>query len=485
MLDYLYRPPFHRKVFSLPSSSASFVIFSMHVRYLLITHGSVLPRFEFSFETSFEWKRCNFPPLHLPSDKLILRKGQPLTQQVFNYRSFMKNWSRTASVKCACNQSHSGYKNTAVISGHLMCAAAEVIPNSCLATANLADTTYFSKNKWRATTLRTLQIWCKHWKLPSQVSERLPRWVDQQWELHQETVQSSGNATWDPQAVAQASRLLRALVLGPAGHFPNSLFIACPVHYHKLLCKTFGDPAVFQPCKNGTATIIQQDVENQHPDLQVYDWAFQWNKGLPNARILPKGSKQFAKARPIIAYTKCWHTKASSFLATALYSIMQTLFPKGSALNVNSVMSALQRAWKQLQHMDPRDEEQVMIQQDLIGFFNSVPHSRICSALQLMLCRVQEHFGQTADELVFQVDHQAGTRDLRIFKGQRRFRASNTTVLQIRHVMELTEFLLQSAYFKVGIDTYCQIQGACMGSPLAPVLCAMVAAEQECLTIRS
>ena len=51
--------------------------------------------------------------------------------------------------------------------------------------------------------------------------------------------------------------------------------------------------------------------------------------------------------------------------------------------------------------------------------------------------------------------------------------------------MELTEFLLQSAYFKVRLDTYCQIQGACMGSPLAPVLCALVAAEQEFLTIRS
>ena len=50
-------------------------------------------------------------------------------------------------------------------------------------------------------------------------------------------------------------------------------------------------------------------------------------------------------------------------MATALYSIMQ----------------------KYLQHMEPRDEEQVMIQQDLIGFFDSVPHSRICSALQVML----------------------------------------------------------------------------------------------------
>ena len=164
---------------------------------------------------------------------------------------------------------------------------------------------------------------------------------------------------------------------------------------------------------------------------------------------------------------------------------MQILFPPGSTLNVNSVVNALQFAWRHLQHMDPDDEEQVMIQQDLIGFFNSVPHSRMCSALQLMTYRLQEHFGQPIEDLAFQVDHKTGTKGLRIFKGQRRFRGSNTKVLRIQHVMELTEFLLQSAYFKVGLGTYCQIQGACVGSPLAPVLCALVAAEQEFLTIRS
>ena len=297
-------------------------------------------------------EKHNFPPLHLPSDKLVFRKGQPLTQQVFNYRTFVRNWSRHTSVKCTCSKFLSRCKATAVISRHLMCAAADVIPKSCLATANLAGTTYFTKHKWKTTTLRTLQNWCKQWKLPSQVSEQLPRWVDEQRRLHQETVRGSDKDTWDPQEVAKALRPLRALVLGPARRIISpirfSLAVLRIIISHKLLRKAFGDATVFQPCKNGAARIIQhlrQDFESLHPELQVYGWAFQWNKGLPNARILPKGSKQFAKARPIIAYTKCWHTTASSFLATALYSIMQTLFPKGSTLNVNSVTSALQQAW--------------------------------------------------------------------------------------------------------------------------------------------
>ena len=108
--------------------------------------------------------------------------------------------------------------------------------------------------------------------LETQVSAQLPRWVDRQWELHQQTLQSSGRATWDPKTIADAIRPLRTLVLGPAEYFPNSLFVTCPVYYHQLLRKTFGDPAVLQPCRNGTARIIQhlrQDFESRHPELQM------------------------------------------------------------------------------------------------------------------------------------------------------------------------------------------------------------------------
>ena len=44
VLDFLYRPLFQPKVSSLQNSSASFVIFSMHVRCLLITLGSGIYR---------------------------------------------------------------------------------------------------------------------------------------------------------------------------------------------------------------------------------------------------------------------------------------------------------------------------------------------------------------------------------------------------------------------------------------------------------
>ena len=105
-----------------------------------------------------------------------------------------------------------------------------------------------------------------------------------------------------------------------------------------------------------------------------------------------------------------------------------------------------------------------MVQQDLIGFYNSVPHARIQQALELLTWRLEELFQQKVEDIVFQVDMRAGTKGLRIFRGQQRFRQSVTRVLRLCHVQELTTFLLRSAYFKVGQDTFRQIQGITIGS---------------------
>ena len=89
--------------------------------------------------------------------------------------------------------------------------------------------------------------------------------------------------------------------------------------------------------------VYDRTLSNDTPDLRLYKWSFQWGSWVyPVARILPKESKSFMKARPIIAYTKCWHTKTSSFLATALFELMQVAFPAQSTWNTASVHKALE-----------------------------------------------------------------------------------------------------------------------------------------------
>ena len=68
-----------------------------------------------------------------------------------------------------------------------------------------------------------------------------------------------------------------------------------------------------------------------------------------------------------------------------------------------------------IQAVDAHCEALEMVQQDLIGFFNSVPHDRILQALDLLIWRLEELFHRNVNDIVFQVDMAASTKGLRIF----------------------------------------------------------------------
>ena len=38
-------------------------------------------------------ERVNFPPLHLPSVKMVEIKGRPWSKSVFNFRTFLRSWT--------------------------------------------------------------------------------------------------------------------------------------------------------------------------------------------------------------------------------------------------------------------------------------------------------------------------------------------------------------------------------------------------------
>ena len=73
------------------------------------------------------------------------------------------------------------------------------------------------------------------------------------------------------------------------------------------------------------------------------------------------------------------------------------------------------------------------------------------------------------------------THFFRVFRGRRRFAARNTRTMHLEDLPALTDFMLHSSFFQRGTFTFKQIQGASMGSALAPVLCTLVASTTEFL----
>ena len=131
-----------------------------------------------------------------------------------------------------------------------------------------------------------------------------------------------------------------------------------------LLDKTFLDTNVLQRCKVGTQSILinlRLAFQGRKTFRHRYQWAVNWNKLLPVARVLPKPSKSFTKARPIIACDRCWHSRLTIFLARALYQVMMTCFPTNSTFNIDSTLLAMRRMWFMMQNAE---EPTNLVQQD-------------------------------------------------------------------------------------------------------------------------
>ena len=168
----------------------------------------------------------------------------------------------------------------------------------------------------------------------------------------------------------------------PADHFPHSLHVACRCAFRELLDTTFSDATVFQQCTVSMSSIITNFKSRFQSFLKWsrrYSWGCKWSASLPVARILPKPRKSFAKTRPITACDHCWHSRFAAFLPKGVFQIMLVVFPPGSTLNALSVQQVIRIMWHSMMAY-PATEPTNMVQQDLIGFFNSVPHDRSLSS---------------------------------------------------------------------------------------------------------
>ena len=163
---------------------------------------------------------------------------------------------------------------------------------------------------------------------------------------------------------------------------------------------------------------------------------------------------------------------------------MTVVFPPGQTFNMLSVQQTIRNMWHSMMGY-PATEPTGMVQQDLIGFFNSVPHDRILQALILTLHVLQEKWGKPWQEQSLQLSFRNKDSFFRVFRGRRRFAAHNTRTMHLEDLPALTDFMLRSSVFQCGTFTLKQIQGASMGSALAPVLCTFVASTTEFLWLHN
>ena len=418
-----------------------------------------------------------FPWFHVPTTQIVHIKNPTWKTKVFNFHRFLKQWDPEQPPPCQCGGQDFFPTQTIRQTGHLFAAMLDIFPYTFLAHLNLEDCTWPTSRQWMEQGQQTFYRWKERWKLPNGFKHRWDLALHQAWESHLSRIRTQSDIdTARHRNLHQEIRMMKRFVLCPADHHPHQTFVACPLHYHFLLQRTYFQSEVFEQCTVGPLSLRDRLVQLAKQDLPTCLQSLINADGtLPYAYILPKPSKAFEKARPIISYMLSWNAKLGQLVGTLVYELCRSIFGDMQLdRTVQAIITDIQKIFDDI----PNHIELDLQQQDLSGFFNSVPHSRMIEAVTYAVNHYIAHKGVAPDSKL-STSLAMEDRTQRIFRGRYRRAGQKFLAIQLDQIPKITEFLLKHSYFTVGNLVFRQIQGASMGSHFAPALCGLVAAFQE------
>ena len=281
-------------------------------------------------------------------------------------------------------------------------------------------------------------------------------------------------AYWTSESLQPTARPLNAWVVIPADHFPSRTHVICQALFSVLLHKTFCTGEVFALCRE--PAVHAQVITTMPPRLQQrYAWGLRLQAPLPTARILPKPTKDWPKARPINSFFRTRAAALFTVFVALIFELTKISFP--DVPGQLSVQDLVHQLWEALSSAD-RAEYIQLLSQDLSSFFTSIPTERFHQALQALLHRYDQVVGprNVSHWSVFEVksDHRR-----RMFKGKWRRQTKVPRIFREEDLQMLLDFVINNSHFEINGHLFRQERGVAMGSPAAPPLCNLVATVED------
>ena len=221
--------------------------------------------------------------------------------------------------------------------------------------------------------------WTKHHGFGVPALDEWQEFLQEQWIQH---VPYSWTSVKQDDVKFLRSMLGQFVVHG-RDHALNEIHIFCPLFYWQVVCSTFGDLQVYRPvCLSPSETQQHLIALSRQSWLRPYRWGINRSADVPSAYILLKQKKSFLAARPIISYRGFIFAKLFRATAIVLDLLQRDCFPGTFGLaTLPEMMFALQRFLSAL----PDDADLLVVNQDLVGFFTSIPVERILQAVRWMV----------------------------------------------------------------------------------------------------
>ena len=217
-----------------------------------------------------------------------------------------------------------------------------------------------------------------------------------------------------------------------------------------------------------------------------FAWGFNWEANLPYAYIFPNAKKQFTTARPVISFYKSPLSKILKAVANVLFIVIKVAFKDN--LHTDDVFKTFCKLNAFLGKMQIPENCEIH-NDDLVGFYISVPHDRIKKALNHMLEKYLATQppppGKTAKDIMCTVELERDCTKIRVIRGKVRKPTRTQYTINFTDINDLVDMSLQFSFFTIMNKVYYQKRGFCIGSPISPTLCNITVSYDEHMWLKT
>eukprot|EP00438_Fugacium_kawagutii_P022528 Skav234760 [mRNA] locus=scaffold4095:94:1527:- [translate_table: standard] len=306
--------------------------------------------------------------------------------------------------------------------------------------------------------------WTKHHGLPHRMKSAFRQFLFEQWKLHLAELEDHPRFTFGLVKKLQAF-LPRDAVIHHGDHEQHCITVFCPQLYFASAWNTWNDPQMFRRLRI-TELQAKSLIKNAFSrTLQSrYSWGFRPQASVPYAFIFPKRKKQFQKGRTLISYFQSFPGLLLKCTGRAIDSmILQTYQHQAGQQSLPKIWQSLHAYFDSL----PDDVNLCIVNDDLVGFFNSVPQARLMDSVRAIVAMWQTIH---ADKSITVDTSSTGNALHTTFNGRFKRAAYRFKAIATRDIEEIVQAGLTTHIFSAVGTYWKQIQGAGIGSQISPSL---------------
>ena len=260
--------------------------------------------------------------------------------------------------------------------------------------------------------------------------------------------------------------LSKDCVIHHGDHEQFRLTLFCPQLYFQGALNTWEDPELFEQLPNSPQE-AQLRIQQAFPTYLVrkYSWGFRKKATLPYGFVPLKRKKNWQKGPTLICYFQSYQSTLLKAVSRCLDPMLREVWPQQlGQQSVPQIWNTIRSAFREI----PEAAHLQFLNDDLVGFFNSVPQDRLLDAVQaLMVAWKDRHPG----DLSMLADLSAtGDPIQSTFAGTYRKSAYNVRSIKVDDLFIIVKASLSSHYFSALGSIWRQIRGTGIGNQICPTI---------------